>query len=372
MNTKIIAFYLPQFHETAENNAWWGQGFTEWINVKKAKPLYEGHEQPKTPLHRNYYNLLDETVQIWQARLAKQYGIYGFCYYHYWFHGKLLIEKPMERMLDNPAVDIPFCISWANEPWTRTWTGKNREVLMPQEYGDREDWEAHLQYLLPFFRDYRYIKMDRKPVLLLYRANQIKNVEQMAAYWNERLIHLGMGGIYLVETLSGNQTKPCMKQSDAAVRMEPMLTVKKDLPFFLRWKKHMISRWKLWRWGILDVVDYDVTWETILRRNETGEKTCYLGGFPGWDNSPRRHEKGMIVDGASPEKFGRYLQRQLERSEKEKKEFLFLNAWNEWGEGAYLEPDETDGYGYLEAVQRAIQETEKRIMGCDQCGDTGI
>ena len=153
---KIIAFYLPQFHNIPENDEWWGNGFTEWTNVKKAKPIFEGHQQPKVPLNNNYYNLLDDNVKVWQADLAKKYGVYGFCYYHYWFNGKMLLEKPMEQMLENKEVDIPFCISWANEPWTKAWVGDEKKMLIAQEYGQEEEWKEHFMYLLPFFKDERY------------------------------------------------------------------------------------------------------------------------------------------------------------------------------------------------------------------------
>lgn len=146
---KVIAFYLPQFHNIPENNEWWGDGFTEWVNVMKAKPLFEGHVQPKVPLNNNYYDLLDDGVKIWQAETAKKYGIYGFCYYHYWFNGKLLLEKPMEQMLKNHKIDIPFCICWANEAWTKAWVNST-QTLIPQKYGNKDDWKKHFEYLLPF------------------------------------------------------------------------------------------------------------------------------------------------------------------------------------------------------------------------------
>ena len=152
---KIIAFYLPQFHNIPENDEWWGDGFTEWVNVKAAKPLFEGHQQPKVPLNDNYYNLLDDNVKIWQAKIAKEHGVYGFCYYHYWFSGKMLLEKPMEQMLKNKAVDIPFCISWANETWTKAWVNDEKKVLILQKYGEKDEWKQHFDYLLPFFKDDR-------------------------------------------------------------------------------------------------------------------------------------------------------------------------------------------------------------------------
>ena len=191
---KIITFYLPQFHEIPENNEWWGKGFTEWVNVKKAQPLYEGHEQPRVPLNENYYNLLDPNVQVWQAKIAKEYGVYGFCYYHYWFNGKLLLEKPMENMLKNRDIDIPFCVCWANEPWTRAWVGETK-VLIPQLYGEKREWKEHFDYLLPFFKDSRYICDDGKPLVVIYRPEVIECLNEMLDYWNELAIQEGFEGV---------------------------------------------------------------------------------------------------------------------------------------------------------------------------------
>ena len=192
---KIIAFYLPQFHNIPENDEWWGNGFTEWTNVKKAKPLYEGHMQPRVPLGGNYYNLLDDNVKIWQADLAKKYGVYGFCYYHYWFNGKMLLEKPMEQMLANKEVDIPFCICWANEPWTKAWVGDERKLLIAHEYGKEEEWKQHFMYLLPFFKDKRYITKDGKPLFVFYRPDIVPCMKEMIETWDKLAKENGLSGI---------------------------------------------------------------------------------------------------------------------------------------------------------------------------------
>ena len=192
---KIIAFYLPQFHNIPENDEWWGDGFTEWTNVKKAKPLYEGHMQPRVPLGGNYYNLLDDNVKIWQADLAKKYGVYGFCYYHYWFNGKMLLEKPMEQMLANKEVDIPFCICWANEPWTKAWVGDERKLLIAQEYGQEEEWKQHFMYLLPFFKDERYITKNGKPLFVFYRPDIVPCMKEMIETWDKLAKENGLSGI---------------------------------------------------------------------------------------------------------------------------------------------------------------------------------
>ena len=254
-NPKIIAFYLPQYHTIPENDKWWGEGFTEWTNTRKAKPLFKGHQQPKTPLNDNYYCLLDKETQEWQAELAQENGVYGFCYYHYWFNGKMLLEKPMEIMLKNENITLPFCISWANEPWARTWDGKDKEVLMPQSYGDEKEWKKHFDYLLQFFKDKRYIKIDNKPIFLIYRTSSIPNCEKMVDYWNNLCKENGFEGLYLIETLNSFQNKSCISNSNAVVEFEPMLTIRHHLNLYkqgIRYIKKKLS--------ILDTLDYEYVW----------------------------------------------------------------------------------------------------------------
>jgi len=196
---KPIAFYLPQFHAIPENDSAWGDGFTEWTNVKKARPLFEGHYQPRIPLNHNYYNLLDKDVLVEQSRIAQQYGVFGFCYYHYWFkNGKKLLEKPIEDMLHNKAVTIPYCLSWANENWTKKWDGGNKEIIVEQDYGGMDDWEKHFLYLLPYFQDDRYILLDGKPVFLIYKPNQIPCIQSMLRYFEKRAHDVGLKGICFI------------------------------------------------------------------------------------------------------------------------------------------------------------------------------
>src|SRR5688572_19281779 len=191
-NPKILAFHLPQFHRIPENDQWWGEGFTEWTNVRKAKPLYRGHYQPRIPAAANYYDLLDPQTQDWQAQIARAHGIYGFCYYHYWFDGKRLLERPVEQLLARSAPDFPFCLAWANEPWTRAWDGGDRQVLMPQTYGGPEDWRRHIDCLLQAFRDPRYIRVYDKPMLLIYRTSSIRELQPMLNLWNDEVRRAGM------------------------------------------------------------------------------------------------------------------------------------------------------------------------------------
>ncbi len=367
---KIIAFYLPQFHNIPENDEWWGKGFTEWVNVKKAKPIYDGHSQPRIPLNNNYYNLLDDDVKMWQVNLAKKYGIYGFCYYHYWFNGKLLLEKPMEQMLNNKKIDLPFCICWANEPWTRAWVGE-KKTLIPQEYGKKNEWKEHFDYLLKFFKDQRYICDDNKPLLVIYRPEIIPCLKEMLEFWNECARKNGFNGINFAYQ---NIDFDLIKNKDESmfeynIEFQPhyaFYDLNKDKHKYLRKIKRSISQFIEKRTGknikffgggklVSNIINYDLAWNTIINRNPESEK-CIPGAFVGWDNTPRHGANGRIYVGDTPEKFEKYMKIQINRARSiYKKEYLFLYAWNEWAEGGYLEPDERSGYKNLEAIKSALE-----------------
>ena len=358
---KIIAFYLPQFHEFKENNEWWGKGFTEWNNVKGAKPLFEGHNQPRIPLNKNYYNLLEDDVAEWQAKLAEEYGIYGFCYYHYWFDGKMLMEKPMERMLSNKNITLPFCICWANENWTRTWADKSREVLISQTYGDREDWKKHYEYFRSFFKDDRYIKVDGKPVLVIYRPEIIGPLREMLTMWNEMAKADGFPGVCFMYQFKNynHQKDKDGDMFDFGIEYQPIFSrweYKKSFSFIRKFIINWVSDLLHLKTNEKNVVcmDYDKEWKRILKTRPRDEKMI-PGAFTDWDNSPRHKNKGFVYLNANPQKFENYLKQQLLRTETVyNKDMLFMFAWNEWGEGGYLEPDEKYGYGYLEAVKNAL------------------
>lgn len=356
---KIIAFYLPQFHETEENNKWWGKGFTEWTNVKSGRPLFKGHYQPKVPLNNNYYDLSNIAVMDEQAKLAKKYGVDGFCFYHYWFNGKKLLNKPLEELVQNTDIDLSYCLSWANETWSRRWNGNEKEILIKQEYGGEKEWEEHIQYLLQFFMDKRYLRIDNKPVLLLYRALEIPECQKMVTYWDFRLKQEGFNGIYIIETLNGAQTESHIENSDALAEFEPMFTIKTGMNIRTRIYRYLFNHLKLYRFGFKDYISYDMIWKTIFaRKRNTGKKT-YYGAFPEWDNVARRGKAGLIIRGGNPEKFEGYFKKQYDKSIEAGNEFLFINAWNEWGEGAYLEADEKHKLGYLEAIKRVKGSTEQ-------------
>lgn len=380
----MIAFYLPQFHTIPENDQAWGKGFTEWTNVKKAVPLFEGHYQPRIPLNKNYYCLLDDGVMESQAELAKKYGIYGFCYYHYWFrNGHKLLEKPLENMLHNPKVNIPFCLCWANENWTRRWDGGNNEIIIAQDYDDMKNLERHIDYLCEFFADPRYMKEDGKPLFIIYKPDIIPNIKKRVRYIRERVMKNGFPGIVIsAQYPSFRDEYGELKDFDvdAYIQFEPLFcnwgqpdefdanrkkivkrAVKKILDSAgmlkpLRKLKSLLSHKHINESEISDVLrkfEYSRAWEKILsfRAEDT---RLIAGAFKDWDNTPRK-AAGYVCQGASPENFREYMTRLVKKVREEyTRPYIFLNAWNEWGEGSYIEPDERYGYAWLEAIRDAL------------------
>ena len=372
---KLIPFYLPQFHTIPENDEWWGKGFTEWTNVRKAPPLFEGHDQPRVPLGGEY-DLMDDAVKIRQVKQAKEYGVFGFCYYHYWFKdGKKLLEKPAEQMLANKDVDLPFCFSWANENWSKNWDGGNREVIMAQEYGGKAEWEAHFQYLLPFFKDERYITVGGKPLFVIYKPEQIVDVYQMTQYWRRRAVEEGFPGLCLAFQFPTYYADMYYRDDvfDYRIEFEPVYSrnlaaMKPGTASKVKWMRKIlgenaVSVYRRSRknktgssWGqpqALGMHFYDEAWERLLSAPWTEE--LLPGGFVDWDNTPR-NKHGVMHAGFTIERFRGYMTRLVKRANDEKKPMIFLNAWNEWGEGAFLEPDEKYGYQKLEAVKAALEQ----------------
>lgn len=356
--TKILALYLPQFHETPENNAWWGEGFTEWTNTRKAERLYAHHYQPRIPLDENYYDLSDPGVMVQQAAMAKRFGIHGFCYYHYWFSGTQMLHQPLLSMLATPEIDIPFCLSWANDSWNKAWDGEERQILIQQEYGEEVDWEKHLQYLIPFFKDDRYIKENDKPVFFIYRTIGFSRMEEMLSFWDRRLKQEGFTGIHIVETLNSFQQSPNCPSSRAVFTFEPMFTLRKEISFSnkIRGRLQLMFGMKF-----LMKDTYDRVWKAVLKTAgaDYGNKEVYRGAFVDWDNTPRKGIRGLIITGASPHKFGKFLRRLLRISHGENGKYLVINAWNEWAEGCYLEPDQKFQFQYLEEIKKAISNSNE-------------
>lgn len=348
-NLSVYALYLPAFHQIKENDEWWGEGFTEWDNVKKGKPLFNGHVQPKKPMNSNYYDLSKKKALSEQAELANRYGIDGFICYHYWFNGKKLLEKPCEIVLKNEDINFRFCFCWANEPWARTWDGKNHDILISQEYGNKKDWIEHIEYLLQFFKDDRYIKIDGKPVLYIYSASQIPNFDYMIETWNSYLKSKGMEEIYLVEYICTKNPNAVSKYSRAVMEFQPMYVNRFLISPILKLKRWMCKKMKR-----IDYGNYDYLWHKIIRNDRAyGNREVFKGAFTDWDNSPRKGKNSMIVKGATPEKFEKYLYLLINKKRKNtQKNVIVINAWNEWGEGAILEPTEEYQYQYLEIIKK--------------------
>lgn len=355
---KLITFYLPQFHEIPENNNAWGEGFTEWVNVKKTQPLFWGHHQPRRPLHDNYYNLLNDGVMEWQIDLAKRSGIYGFCFYHYWFGGRMVLEKPVEMLLNNKKLNFHYCFSWANEPWTKTWhgAGGEKEILIPQNYGGKEEWKAHYNYFRQFFLDKRYIKEKNCPVLLIYRLRNISHFNDMLSYWDVCAKEDGFSGMFIVsmDTWRDHVDKSCWV--NASVDFEPNKSRGESMHSvsFLKPKKTGSIIWN--RLAVCSI-SYRKVNQQMLQRPHS--KNQFRTVFVDFDDSPRRGERAVVTRGASPQNFGKYLRQAIWLSRKEGNSYLFINAWNEWGEGNYLEPDTRYRYAYLNQIRQVIKDIEK-------------
>ena len=361
---KVIAFYLPQFHAIPENDEWWGKGFTEWVNVKAAKQYYDWQYQPRIPLNKYYYCLLDENAQRWQAEIAQKYGVYGFCYYHYWFDGHMLLEKPMENMLHNPEINMPFCICWANEDWTNAWVSDNAKTLISQKYGGQDEWKKHYEYLSQFFKDGRYIQDNGKPMMIIYRPEIIPNLDNMLSYWNSLAVNDGFPGLCFIHQAAGLDypVKKDDSQFTYDIEMQPLYAQmvqtgagkQKSKEIILKIISQLHLGWLLQSKNRISgpkIFDYDETWNTILKTPPISEKSIPCA-FVDFDNTSRRKEQGKLFKGVSVDKFKKYYKQLIIKAKEEyKKDYIFIFAWNEWAEGGYLEPDEKNKYGFLEAIK---------------------
>lgn len=359
---KPIALYLPQFHRIPENDAWWGEGFTEWSNVRKSNPRFEDHYQPHIPLLGNYYSLDEIAVMREQASLAKAHGIFGFCFYHYWFNGKLLLEKPLHQWLEASDIEFPYCLSWANENWTRRWDGKDKALLIGQDY-DLQDDREHIQYLMPFFKDPRYIKINNKPVFLMYRSESHPFIQEAVAIWQNEATKAGFDGLYLIRMenfIAG--VDPALHGFDAGMEFAPerastgpKVLKEKKLTYLFHKALHVLGIKSDLRYEN-GIYDYDRLVRGMIEK-ETPSYTYFRCLCPGWDNSPRRKKNAIIYINSNPEKFKKWLEfirNWTEKHHPEETRFLFINAWNEWAEGCHLEPDEKWGHAYLHAVKDSL------------------
>lgn len=345
---KTIAMYLPQFHRVKENDEWWGEGFTEWTAVQSAKPQYDGHNQPVRPLNDEYYDLMDKRTLEWQVELAHKYKIDGFAFYHYFFkNGRKILEKPAENLLKWKDINMPFLFAWDPVQWARSWTNVGNSwaetfedkqyikngVLLEQDFGGSEVWEEHFQYLLPFFKDDRYIKVDNKPVFYCLIPNYIPCFMRMISHWRARATEEGLSGLYIISYQDYSEV--------ADAYLDPMRPEKNEI----------ITNAK---YNNLRAYDYDKAWKEYLSCPQIRGVENLYQCIVKYDDTPRRGQNAMIFVDASPEKFKKYLAALRYKSMLNHNKFMFINAWNEWGEGMYLEPDTKDKYMYLEAVHEVL------------------
>lgn len=384
MKARIIAYYLPQFHPIPENDLVWGAGFTEWISVAKAKPLFKGHNQPRIPADLGFYDLRLPEVREQQALMARNAGVEGFCYWHYWMgNGKLLLQRPFEEVLVSGKPDFPFCMAWANHSWTtKTWQrgkGKlsSKTMIAEQLYPGDEDYIAHFNYMLPAFKDKRYITIDDKPLFLIYDAYNFKDVARFIELWKDLAVKNGLKGIYFVAI--GNTTSTVRRREDGLVeRVQPNLKSSAEVynnflalgfdgvnPFgkpraemmYVGKNKRLIQ--KLMNKFIPQLPAVRIDYKKAMKYFFAPED-CWENVFPSlmpqWDRSPRAGNYDGVFVNATPENFKRHIEHALDiiKDKEPEHKVLFLRSWNEWGEGNYVEPDSTYGHGFLDAIRQSV------------------
>ena len=349
---KVFAYYLPQFHEDENNNKWWGKGFTEWTNLRRITSLYKGHNQPRIPLNNNYYNLEKKETMEWQTRLMREYKIDGLCYYHYWSEGKKLLNRPAENLLEWKDVEQNFCFFWANHSWRKDWIGE-KTILFEQKYGTEVEWKMHFEYLKKFFLDNRYIKINNKPLFIIYNKYDIENYEQLINYFNYKCIEIGFSGIKVVVSINKEENIRLVEK-DCIIR-EPDCSLNKRTTF----EKLLYKFKREYKVGKLITIQ-KYNYERFLNKSFEVAKNninanIYPTIFTGWDNTPRYKERGFVLEGSNPELFKKYLLKYKKLMKEKNCEYIFINAWNEWTEGMYLEPDQMNEYKYLEAVKEVVE-----------------
>ncbi len=348
-NLRPIAFVLPQFHPFPENDQWWGKGFTEWTNVTKAVPLYKGHYQPHLPTDLGFYDLRLPQARQAQADMAREYGIQGFCYYHYWFNGKRLLHEPIDGMLAQKELDMPFMFCWANENWTRRWDGQESDVLIRQEYSEADDIE-HIRWLCAnIFSDERYITINNRPVFAIYDERHFPDLARTVEIWRKiAKEEFGFDDLYLCLLESFNRkVHPVEAGFDAAIEFSPHKIIKYKI------KKSRLQKWGIKKW--FDLRDYKRGMMESINR-VMPEYKVFRSVTPSWDNTPRKGERGSIAIGSGPEVYEHWLRTMVESFEPYSKDenLLFINAMNEWAEGNHLEPCRRSGRTFLEATKRAL------------------
>lgn len=352
----ILAFYLPQYHPIPENDEWWGEGFTEWTNTAKAKPLFKGHHQPNLPGELGFYDLRVPEVRDAQAKLARDHGITGFCYWHYWFgNGKRLLERPFNEVLSSGQPDFPFCLAWANQSWTGIWHGLKDKLLIEQKYPGKEDYINHFNALLPAFQDRRYVRINNKPVFIVYSPQLIPNNNEFITTWNTLAKNSGLDGIYFIGIhFDKNWNHKKCGYDDKTIH-QPSHYVEIFEKLFINHLNGMIQRNLLK--GLQPLV-YD--YHKLVRHYDfsfLNPNDIIPTIIPNWDNTPRSGKKGWVFHESTPEAFGEHFDNALQfvlKRPASKPKILFIKSWNEWAEGNYLEPDQRYGLRYLEEIRKVL------------------
>ena len=349
---RVIAFYLPQFHPIAENDQWWEPGFTEWTNVTKARPIFPGHDQPRLPSELGFYDLRLAESRAAQAALARQYGIEAFCYWHYWFGGKRLLERPFDEVLASGEPDFPFCLAWANQTWTGIWHGRDKDVLVEQTYPGPENERQHFELLLPAFNDRRYVRVDGKPLFVIYRPEDLPEPRRITAHFRALAVEHGLPGLHLVG-IGHENWDPAEHGFDASILCEPGATLLRVQPTR---KPSLLARLGKRRLG----------WPDVYLPDEFAERGLPLAPLPfanhpcvvpNWDNTPRSGARGFVYHAATPQTFAPLMRRAVDsvQARPAEQRLVFVKSWNEWAEGNHLEPDRRFGRGWLEAVRDAVR-----------------
>ena len=362
-SVRVIAFYLPQYHPIPENDEWWGKGFTEWTNVAMAKPLFRGHYQPRVPADLGFYDLRLPEVREAQAQMAKEAGIEGFMYWHYWFgNGRQLLERPFNEVLASGKPDFPFCLGWANHSWSRkTWTAKNKagapSMLLKQEYPGDEDYILHFNALLPAFKDRRYIRVDNKPFFLIYNILDIPDLKHFMDLWQSLAKQNGLDGIHFVANVMGHAAE---LRKDEIINSGVDATVLSNLFYGEgRCAGRLKMYWEKFRTRVLKMGPERYKYKNFIKsvHNEYEKlDNVYPVVYPQLDRTPRAGKNAIILTGSTPELFEQYLRDTVDivKNKKEDNRIVIINAWNEWGEGNYIEPDMKFGNAYLEAAKKIL------------------
>ena len=358
-SARVIAFYLPQYHPIPENDEWWGRGFTEWTNVARAKPMFRGHYQPHVPADLGFYDLrVPETRQA-QAEMAREYGVAAFCYWHYWFAGRQIIERPFNEVLKSGEPDFPFCLGWANQTWSGIWHGNPNHILIEQTYPGIDDHVAHFEAILPALQDPRYFRVEGRPLFHVFKPRSIPELRSFADLWQQLARQAGLPGLYLV----GEEFRPWDPIEwgfDAACDS--------GLPSLRGWEPwyRPIARlkWEWWKWrGLPSIYDYAELCEGLIREQlgNPPDKHRHPCLIPNWDNTPRSGRNGRVLHGSSPELFRRQIRLALRLAANVPKErrIVFIKSWNEWAEGNHLEPDLRFGRRYLEVLHDELRDAPR-------------